>query len=72
MDAGRRGHEFASWLGSGVTSVLDVTCGAGGISALLANDLGAEVTGIDVDPHAVAAANERRADRSSFRGPGRE
>jgi len=50
-------HEFASWLGSGVTSVLDVACGSGGISALLAKDLGAEVTGIDVDPHAVAAAN---------------
>ena len=24
-------HEFASWLGSGLTSVLDVACGAGGI-----------------------------------------
>ena len=23
-------HEFASWLGSGVTSVLDVACGSGG------------------------------------------
>jgi SAM-dependent methyltransferase len=60
-------HEFASWLGSGVTSVLDVACGSGGISALLAQDLGAKVTGIDVDPHAVAAANERGADRCSFR-----
>lgn len=60
-------HEFASWLGSGVTSVLDVACGSGGISALLAEDLGAEVTGIDVDSHAVAAANERGADRCSFR-----
>jgi SAM-dependent methyltransferase len=59
-------HEFASWLGSGVTSVLDVACGSGGISALLAQDLGAEVTGIDVDPHAVAAANERGAAGCSF------
>ena len=60
-------HEFASWLGSGLTSVLDVACGSGGISALLAEDLGAEVTGIDIDPHAVAAAAERGADRCSFR-----
>jgi len=60
-------HEFASWLGSGVTSVLDVACGSGGVSALLAQDLAAEVTGIDVDPHAVEAANERGADRCSFR-----
>jgi SAM-dependent methyltransferase len=59
-------HEFASWLGSGVTSVLDVACGSGGISALLAEDLGAEVIGIDIDPHAVEAAVERGADRCSF------
>src|SRR5438874_378444 len=59
-------HEFASWIGSGVTSVLDVACGSGGISALLAKRLGAEVTGIDVDPHAVAAGLvlERAEDRS--------
>jgi hypothetical protein len=44
-DLGRAGwlqateaHEFASWLGSGVMSVLDVACGSGGISALLTGD----------------------------------
>jgi hypothetical protein len=30
--------EFASWLGSGVTSLLEVACGSGGISALLADE----------------------------------
>jgi SAM-dependent methyltransferase len=59
-------HEFASWLGSGVRSVLDVACGSGGISALLAEDLRAHVTGIDIDAHAVTAANERGAEGCSF------
>lgn len=59
-------REFASWLGPRVTSLLDVACGSGGISALLGDELGAEVTGIDMDPQAIAAAMARGADRCSF------
>lgn len=59
-------REFASWLGPGVTALLDVACGSGGISALLADQLGAEVTGVDLDPQAIAAATARGPDRCSF------
>src|SRR5262245_49551938 len=59
-------REFASWLGSDVTSLLDVACGSGGISAFLALELGAEVTGIDNDPRAIEAANERGHQRCAF------
>ena len=59
-------REFASWLGADVSSLLDVACGSGGISAFLAAELGAEVIGIDNDPHAIAAANERSAGGCSF------
>jgi len=54
-------RELASWLGAGVRTLLDVACGSGGIAAFLADALGAEVIGIDNDPRAIAAANERGA-----------
>ena len=59
-------REFAAWLGSGVTSVLDVACGSGGISALIASELDASVTGIDIDPRAIVAAREREARGCDF------
>jgi SAM-dependent methyltransferase len=59
-------REFASWLGAGVGSMLDVACGSGGISAFLAAELTAAVVGIDNDPHAIATANERGAEGCSF------
>jgi SAM-dependent methyltransferase len=59
-------REFASWLGAGVTSVLDVACGSGGISALLRKETGARVIGIDNDPRAIAAARDRDAPGCEF------
>lgn len=59
-------REFASWLGAGVTSVLDVACGSGGISALLAKETGAKVVGIDNDPRAIASARDRDAPGCEF------
>jgi SAM-dependent methyltransferase len=59
-------REFASWLGADVRHMLDVACGSGGISAFLAEELGAEVVGIDSDPHAITAAIERSAGGCSF------
>lgn len=59
-------REFAFWLGEGVRLMLDVACGSGGISAFLAAELGAAVVGIDIDRHAIAAANERGAEGCSF------
>ncbi len=59
-------REFASWLGADVMSLLDVACGSGGISTFLATELGADVIGIDNDPHAIRATNERGHDRCSF------
>ncbi|MDP9327059.1 MAG: methyltransferase domain-containing protein [Actinomycetota bacterium] len=59
-------REFASWLGSGLREILDVACGSGGISTLLAEETGAAVTGIDKDPHAVEAAQSRGAPNCGF------
>ncbi len=59
-------REFASWLGADVTSVLDVACGSGGISALLAKETGAKVVGIDIDPRAIASARDRDAPGCEF------
>jgi SAM-dependent methyltransferase len=59
-------REFASWLGSGLTSILDVACGSGGISALLAKQMGAAVTGIDNDPRAIVAARSQDAPNCEF------
>jgi SAM-dependent methyltransferase len=52
-------REFASWLGPGVTSVLDIACGSGGISELFANQVHASMTGVDIDARAIAAARAR-------------
>jgi SAM-dependent methyltransferase len=59
-------REFASWLGADMTSVLDVACGSGGISALLAKETGAKVVGIDNDPRAIASARDRDAPGCEF------
>lgn len=59
-------REFASWLGSGPMSILDVACGSGGISALLARETGAAISGIDNDPRAIDAAGSREAPTCAF------
>jgi ubiquinone/menaquinone biosynthesis C-methylase UbiE len=43
------------------SAILEVACGSGGISILLARELGASVTGIDINEEAVQAARERAA-----------
>jgi SAM-dependent methyltransferase len=60
-------REFASWLGPGVTSVLDIACGSGGISELLASQVHASVTGVDIDARAIAAARARDVPGCEFR-----
>ncbi|MBA3691082.1 MAG: methyltransferase domain-containing protein [Actinobacteria bacterium] len=59
-------REFASWLGTDLTSILDVACGSGGISALLARETGTAVTGVDNDPRAIEAAIARGTPRCTF------
>jgi SAM-dependent methyltransferase len=60
-------REFASWLGPNAASILDVACGSGGVSELLARFLSARVIGVDIDEHAIAAARGRNAPSCSFR-----
>jgi SAM-dependent methyltransferase len=60
-------REFASWLGPDVKALLDVACGSGGVSALLADHLDANVTGVDMDERAIAAARDRNAPGCDFR-----
>jgi SAM-dependent methyltransferase len=60
-------REFASWLGPHVKAMLDVACGSGGISALLASHLTANITGIDLDERAIEAARARNAPGCEFR-----
>jgi ubiquinone/menaquinone biosynthesis C-methylase UbiE len=43
------------------SAILEVACGSGGISMLLARELGASVTGIDINEEAIQAARERAA-----------
>jgi ubiquinone/menaquinone biosynthesis C-methylase UbiE len=51
---------FLRWLDVGPKSrVLEVACGSGGISVRMARDTGAEVVGVDVNEHAIAAAMAR-------------
>ncbi len=47
-------------------SILDVACGSGGISELLARSLSARVIGVDIDEHAIAAASGRSAPGCAF------
>lgn len=49
---------FCGWLGVGPGShALDVGCGSGGPALYLARTTGAQVTGVDINAHGVAAAN---------------
>ena len=52
---------FAGWLElSKASNVLEVACGAGGISCLICEQFGAKVHGLDISEEAVDAANARR------------
>jgi ubiquinone/menaquinone biosynthesis C-methylase UbiE len=52
--------EFLGWLGLDSSSkVLEVACGVGGVSCLIASQLGTEVHGIDISQEAVNAAISR-------------
>ena len=56
---------FAGWLElSKGSSVLEVACGAGGISCLICEQFGAEVHGVDISEEAVDAANARRDEQA--------
>jgi SAM-dependent methyltransferase len=50
-------RRWAGWLGLGDRShVLEVACGSGGPAVFLAGLCGGRVTGVDINPHGVAAA----------------
>ena len=56
---------FIDWLAVAPGDrVLDVACGSGGPAVYLAARTGASVTGVDIDPAAVATANRLAAERS--------
>ena len=51
---------FLGWLDLDPKSrVLEIACGSGGISVRMAEDTGAEIVGVDVNEHAIAAATAR-------------
>lgn len=53
--------QFISWLElKSESNVLEVACGAGGISCLISEQFGAKVHGVDISEEAVNAANARR------------
>ena len=57
-------RRWAAWLALGPDAhVLEIASGSGGPALRLAELTGARVTGVDVDPHGVATANERARDR---------
>lgn len=52
--------EFFRWLGLRPgQAVLEIACGSGGVSLRMAREFGVSVAGIDINPSAVSAANER-------------
>jgi ubiquinone/menaquinone biosynthesis C-methylase UbiE len=52
--------EFCRWLGlEAGHKVLEIACGTGGVSLRMASRFGVSVTGIDINPSAVAAASDR-------------
>jgi cyclopropane fatty-acyl-phospholipid synthase-like methyltransferase len=58
--------EFGRWLGlTQGQRVLEVACGSGGVSVRLAENFGVSVSGVDVNPSAVAAATERARARGA-------
>ncbi|PWT85917.1 MAG: class I SAM-dependent methyltransferase [Blastocatellia bacterium] len=64
--------EFASWAGvSAGRKVLEVGCGSGGPAVYLAERLGCDITGVDINEHGVSnartlAADRRLAERARF------
>jgi ubiquinone/menaquinone biosynthesis C-methylase UbiE len=52
-------RQFISWLELDSSSrVLDIACGAGGPALFLGQTVGCQVSGLDINPSAIAAANE--------------
>jgi len=65
------GHRLLNWLNLSPSSmVLEVACGSGGVSVLMAKETGANVLGIDVNEEAIKAARER-AQREHVEGKAR-
>src|SRR5215831_10326857 len=55
---------YMAWLQLGAGShVLEVGCGAGGPALFLANLTGAQVTGVDINAHGIAAGNAMAQDQ---------
>jgi SAM-dependent methyltransferase len=53
-------RQFCEWLGIREEHrVLEVACGSGGVSTLIARETGAEVVGVDINAFAVRAAQRR-------------
>lgn len=56
-------HKYLSWMVINETShMLEVACGSGGTTVFMSQETGAQVTGIDVNADAVAAAFERASE----------
>lgn len=66
-------RRFFAWLAiPSHASMLEIACGSGGLSLLAARELGATVTGVDINEQAVRAAREVAGDTGGREGlPGR-